>query len=98
MESIKSYMTRHGFGDYSHADQETRERMEAGALAYAAHEQTRKSIFSELGERRARERFAADTATAADLMTLQDIGAITEAQVSDYYARHKWTPRKYGRR
>lgn len=98
MSSITSYMTRHGFGDYSHASQETRERMEAGALDYAAHEQTRRSTLGELEERRARERFDADTATAADLITLQTLGAITAAQVSDYYARHKWTPRKYGRR
>ncbi len=98
MNSITAYMRRKAFGDYSHASQETRERMEAGALEYAAHEQTRKSIFSELGERRARERFDADTATAADLITLQAIGAITESQISDYYARHNWTPRKYGRR
>ena len=88
--TITSYMTRQGFGDYSRAAAATREEMEDAALAYAAQEQSRPSIFRELGLKQARDRYAADAATAADLRTLVDAERITPEQASDYRRRHRW--------
>ena len=92
---LATYMRRQAYGDYSHASEDTREEMETAALAYAAQEQTRLSIFSTIGARRARERYDAGTATAADLQTLQALGAITDDETQSYRTAHGWTPRKY---
>lgn len=97
MSSITSYMNRHGFGDYSHASQETREEMESTALEYAAQEQTRPSIFRAIGLKDARDRYEDDRATAADLMGLVQAGEITAEDAASYRTRHGWTPRKYQR-
>lgn len=93
--SISNYMDRHAFGDYRHAPAAVREERENAARAYAAHEQTRPTIFKEMGLTAARERFDADRATAADLISLTSAGTITPEQAQDYRARHGWSPRKH---
>lgn len=95
MTSTAAYMNRHAFGDYTNAPAVVREEMEDAALAYAAHEQTRPTIFKGIGLAAARERFEADRATAADLMSLTSAGTITAEQAQDYRARHEWSPRKH---
>ena len=92
--SIAAYMNHHAFGDYSHAPAAVRMNRESAALEYAAQEQTRPTIFKEIGLAAARERFEADRATAADLMSLASAGTITAEQAQDYRARHGWRPRK----
>ena len=92
---IAAYMRRHGFGDYSRADAATREEMEDAALEFAAREQTRPGIWQEAGERQARARYGAGTATARDLMSLQAAGAITAEDAQSYRAAHGWTPRRH---
>lgn len=92
--SIAAYMDRHAFGDYSHAPAAVRMDRESAALEYVAHEQTRPTIFKEIGLAAARERFDADRATAADLISLTSADAITAEQAQDYRARHGWSPRK----
>lgn len=96
-DEITAYMRRQAFGDYSHADAATREEMEAAALEFAAQEQTRPTVWQEAGARQARERYEADEATARDLMNLQAAGAISADDVTSYYRRHGWTPRKHPR-
>lgn len=95
MNSINRYMITQAFGDYSHADQETREEMESTALEYAAQEQTRPGIFRAIGLKDARDRYEDDRATAADLMTLQQAGEITAEDAASYRTRHGWTRRKF---
>lgn len=93
---VTDYMKRQGFGDYSKADAATREEMENLALEHAAREQTRPSIFRELGAERARESYENGTATQADLINLIGLGDITKEDAEDYYRAHGWTLPKYG--
>lgn len=95
MSSIVAYMDRHAFGNYTNAPAAVREERENAALAFAANEQTSPTIFKEIGLAAARERFEADRATAADLMSLTSAGTITADQAQDYRARHGWSPRKH---
>lgn len=93
--SISNYMSCHAFGDYRHAPAAVHMDRESAALEYAAQEQTRPTIFKEIGLAAARERFTADRATAADLISLTSAGTITAEQAQDYRARHGWSPRKH---
>ena len=93
--SISNYMNHYAFGDYRHATAAVRMDREFAALEYAAQEQTRPTIFKEIGLAAARERFTTDRATAADLISLTSADAITAEQAQDYRARHGWSPRKH---
>lgn len=95
---IAAYMTARAYGNYSHAARQTREAMETAALLHAAQEQTRPTIYATAGAAQALGRYAADAATARDIMTLQSIGALTTTQADEYRSRHGWTPRKFPRR
>lgn len=94
--AINEYMKRQGFGDYSRADDETRERMERGALEYAAQEQGRKTIFADLGARAQMERYEDGTATAQDVIALRGSDAITAEDATRYYEARGWALPKFG--
>ena len=49
MSSTAAYMDRHAFGNYTNAPAAVREERENAALAFAANEQTRPTIFKEIG-------------------------------------------------
>jgi len=94
--TTNEYMKRQGFGDYSRADEETRERMERGALEYEAQEQGRKTIFADLGAKAQVERYENGTATAQDIIALRGSDAITADEATRYYEAHGWTIPKFG--
>ena len=95
-DEITEYMTRQGFGDYSHADRQTREEMEDLALEYAAQEQTRPTVFSKLGAERMAQRYANGTATAEDIISLRSNDSITKEEAEAYYHEHGWQLPKFG--
>ena len=96
MTGINEYMRRQGFGDYSRADDATREEMENLALKYEAQRQAEPTIFAEIGAKRQMQRYEDGTATAQDIIALRGSDAITVDEATRYYETHGWTLPKFG--
>lgn len=95
-KEINAYMKRQAFGDYSKADDKTREEMENLALRYEAQQQARPSALVDLAAKQRVERYEDGTATAQDIIALRSSDAITVDEATRYYEAHGWTLPKFG--